>query len=143
MQMQPIIIAEIFLMVMTMTTHKFSLITLACLTAYNATAAEQSDLERITVYQKQNHVVLNSGLATKSDMSLMETPAPVVVVDPFLLLSIGYGTSDNSTQQRQRRHRRNYEPVDLHTGSPIGFSSLGATALQSWPLVMTQDSPLR
>ncbi|WP_304182577.1 Plug domain-containing protein, partial [Pseudoalteromonas prydzensis] len=72
-----------------MTTHKFSLITLACLTAYNATAAEQSDLERITVYQKQNHVVLNSGLATKSDMSLMETPAPIVVVDQELINSQG------------------------------------------------------
>ncbi|WP_149980238.1 TonB-dependent receptor [Pseudoalteromonas rhizosphaerae] len=72
-----------------MTTHKFSLITLACLTAYNATAAEQSDLERITVYQKQNHVVLNSGLATKSDMSLMETPAPIVIVDQELINSQG------------------------------------------------------
>jgi len=72
-----------------MTTHKLSLITLACLTSFNALSAQESELEHITVYQKQNHVVLNSGLATKSDMSLMETPAPIVVVDQELINSQG------------------------------------------------------
>ncbi|MDP2633239.1 MULTISPECIES: TonB-dependent receptor [unclassified Pseudoalteromonas] len=72
-----------------MTTHKLSLITLACLTSFNALSAQESELEHITVYQKQNHVVLNSGLATKSNMSLMETPAPIVVVDQELINSQG------------------------------------------------------
>lgn len=72
-----------------MTTHKLSLIALACLTSFNAFSAQESELEHITVYQKQNHVVLNSGLATKSDMSLMETPAPIVVVDQELINSQG------------------------------------------------------
>ena len=48
-----------------------------------------SDIERISVYEQQNRVVMNSGLATKSDMSLMETPAPVVIVDKALIESQG------------------------------------------------------
>ena len=48
-----------------------------------------SDIERISVYEQQNRVVMNSGLATKSDMSLMETPAPVVIVDKALIASQG------------------------------------------------------
>lgn len=76
-------------MITIMTTHKLSLLTLACLTSYSSLAAEQADMEHISVYQKQNHVVLNSGLATKSDMSLMETPAPIVVVDQELINSQG------------------------------------------------------
>ncbi|GIU47082.1 TonB-dependent receptor [Shewanella sairae] len=52
-----------------------------------AEEAEQGldNVERITVYGRQNQVVMNSGLATKSDMSLMETPAAVVVVDQELI----------------------------------------------------------
>ena len=48
-----------------------------------------SDIERISVYEQQNRVVVSSGLATKSDMSLMETPAPVVIVDKALIESQG------------------------------------------------------
>ncbi|WP_133407284.1 TonB-dependent receptor [Parashewanella tropica] len=47
------------------------------------------DIERVTVYGRQNKVVMDSGLATKSNMSLMETPAAVVVVDQQLLNSQG------------------------------------------------------
>lgn len=46
-----------------------------------ATAKNNDDIEVVSVYGRQNKVVLNSGLATKSNMSLMETPAAVVVVD--------------------------------------------------------------
>jgi outer membrane receptor protein involved in Fe transport len=49
------------------------------------TQASSTDVERITVYGRQNQVVMNSGLATKSDMSLMETPAAVVIVDEALI----------------------------------------------------------
>ncbi|BBW93751.1 hypothetical protein PS1M3_38380 [Pseudoalteromonas sp. PS1M3] len=69
----------------------YSLLTLACLNAQAAlasTTAEQ-DIEHISVYQKQNQVVMSSGLATKSDMSLMETPAPVVIIDRELIESQG------------------------------------------------------
>jgi len=72
-----------------MKSHKLSLTTLAFLTSFNATSAQEPEIEHITVYQKQNQVVLNSGLATKSDMSLMETPAPIVVVDQELINSQG------------------------------------------------------
>ncbi|RLV60653.1 TonB-dependent receptor [Parashewanella curva] len=48
-----------------------------------------NDIERVTVYGRQNKVVMDSGLATKSNMSLMETPAAVVVVDKQLLDSQG------------------------------------------------------
>ncbi|MFV7783326.1 TonB-dependent receptor [Shewanella marisflavi] len=48
-----------------------------------------TDVERITVYGRQNRVVMNSGLATKSDMSLMETPAAVVIVDEELISTQG------------------------------------------------------
>lgn len=76
-------------MILIITMFKFSLISLACLSSYTAFATEQADLEHITVYEKQNRVILNSGLATKSDMSLMETPAPIVVVDLALINSQG------------------------------------------------------
>ena len=72
-----------------MTTHKYSILALACLSAFNATANDLDSVERITVYDKQNRVVLESGLATKSNMTLMETPAPVVVVDQELINSQG------------------------------------------------------
>ncbi|MFP3350168.1 TonB-dependent receptor [Pseudoalteromonas sp. SIMBA_153] len=71
---------------------QYSLLTLACLNASLAMANESqvnSDIERISVYEQQNRVVMNSGLATKSDMSLMETPAPVVIVDKALIESQG------------------------------------------------------
>ena len=50
---------------------------------------KKKGIETITVYGKQNHVVMSSGLATKSDMSLMQTPAAVVVVDEQLIKSQG------------------------------------------------------
>lgn len=42
-------------------------------------------IDTITVYGKHNQLILESGTATKSNMSLMQTPAPVVVVDRALL----------------------------------------------------------
>lgn len=75
---------------------RLSLIALACLSALPHTAyaddtpsARDENVERITVYGRQNSVVKNSGLATKSDMSLMETPAAVVIVDQELINSQG------------------------------------------------------
>lgn len=71
---------------------RYSVLAIACASTFLATNvyAEQTDesldnVERITVYGRQNQVVMNSGLATKSDMSLMETPAAVVVVDQELI----------------------------------------------------------
>jgi outer membrane receptor protein involved in Fe transport len=81
-----------------MTTLRLSLLALACnsilfpIYAHAQSPAESStkvqsseEYERITVYGRQNQVVMNSGLATKSDMSLMETPAAVVIVDEALI----------------------------------------------------------
>ncbi|MFB2652108.1 TonB-dependent receptor [Shewanella seohaensis] len=75
---------------------RLSLIALACLSALPHTtyaddtpSARDENVERITVYGRQNSVVKNSGLATKSDMSLMETPAAVVIVDQELINSQG------------------------------------------------------
>ncbi|PAJ75331.1 TonB-dependent receptor [Pseudoalteromonas sp. NBT06-2] len=42
-------------------------------------------LEHISIYGRHNKLILESGTATKSKMSLMETPAAIVVVDKFLL----------------------------------------------------------
>ena len=76
-----------------------SLAVTACLSLTMAQAAQANqatqsqqvsqDVERITVYGKQNKVVMNSGLATKSDMSLMETPAALVVIDKELFAAQG------------------------------------------------------
>ncbi|RZQ54380.1 TonB-dependent receptor [Pseudoalteromonas phenolica] len=57
--------------------------------ANNSSVANNSDIEVISVYGRQNQVVMNSGLATKSDMSLMETPAAVVIVDSELINAQG------------------------------------------------------
>ena len=54
----------------------------------SSTSVEQ-DVERVTVYGRQNNIVMESGLATKSNMSLMETPAAVVVVDKALIEAQG------------------------------------------------------
>ncbi|MCL1138560.1 TonB-dependent receptor [Shewanella pneumatophori] len=71
---------------------RYSMLAIACASTFlpamaYAEEAEQGldNVERITVYGRQNQVVMNSGLATKSDMSLMETPAAVVVVDQELI----------------------------------------------------------
>ena len=71
---------------------RYSMLAIACASTFlpamaYAEEAEQAldNVERITVYGRQNQVVMNSGLATKSDMSLMETPAAVVVVDQELI----------------------------------------------------------
>ena len=77
--------------IINMKKFKYSLVTLACLNSSLAVAATtaEKDIERISVYEKQNQVVMSSGLATKSDMSLMETPAPVVIIDRELIESQG------------------------------------------------------
>ncbi|RYV03704.1 TonB-dependent receptor [Shewanella sp. OPT22] len=49
----------------------------------------QQNIERVTVYGRQNKIVMESGLATKSNMSLMETPAAVVIVDKALIEAQG------------------------------------------------------
>lgn len=80
-----------------MNQFRFSLLAVACsstflpttLHAEQAQGLENTDVERITVYGRQNQVVMNSGLATKSDMSLMETPAAVVIVDEELINAQG------------------------------------------------------
>jgi catecholate siderophore receptor len=81
-----------------MKNFKYSLVTLACLNAQAVIAATTSvdeDIEHISVYEKQNRVVMRSGLATKSDMSLMQTPAPVVVIDRELIESQGVNSLQN------------------------------------------------
>ena len=42
------------------------------------------EIEKISVYSKHNNLILESGTATKSNMSLMQTPAAIVVVDKSL-----------------------------------------------------------
>ena len=46
--------------------------------------SEEAKVEQITVYGRHNQLILESGTATKSNMSLMQTPAAVVVVDKLL-----------------------------------------------------------
>ena len=60
--------------------------------------AEVSDenLDVITVYGRHNRLILESGTATKSNMSLMETPAAIVVVDGTLLNEQGVSTLQES-----------------------------------------------
>jgi outer membrane receptor protein involved in Fe transport len=81
-----------------MKSFRLSLTALAYLSALSQTsyaeansvsANSEANIERITVYGRQNSVVKNSGLATKSDMSLMETPAAVVIVDQDLIETQG------------------------------------------------------
>ncbi|WP_046004700.1 TonB-dependent receptor [Pseudoalteromonas rubra] len=43
------------------------------------------NIERISIYNKHNKLILESGTATKSNMALMQTPAAIVVVDKELL----------------------------------------------------------
>lgn len=77
---------------------RLSAVALGCAVSLSVSAQQDNtsneqqvspDVERITVYGRQNRVVMNSGLATKSDMSLMETPAAVVVVDQELITTQG------------------------------------------------------
>ncbi len=49
-------------------------------------------MEKITVYGRHNRLILESGTATKSTLTLLETPAPIVVVDEVLLLEQGQNT---------------------------------------------------
>jgi len=42
-------------------------------------------MEKISVYGRHNSLILESGTATKSNMTLMQTPAAIVVVDKSLL----------------------------------------------------------
>ncbi|HCD13776.1 hypothetical protein [Shewanella sp.] len=88
-----------------------SLAVTACLSLTMAQAAQANeatqsqqvsqDVERITVYGKQNKVVMNSGLATKSDMSLMETPAALVVIVDILLAVNDEEDVNDSARLRQ------------------------------------------
>ncbi|WP_125779280.1 TonB-dependent receptor [Pseudoalteromonas rubra] len=52
-----------------------------------AAFAQNTDenIERISIYNKHNKLILESGTATKSNMALMQTPAAIVVVDKELL----------------------------------------------------------
>ena len=51
----------------------------------NDIAKHASKVERISVYGLHNRLILDSGTATKSNMTLMQTPAAIVVVDKLLL----------------------------------------------------------
>ncbi|MBQ4830141.1 TonB-dependent receptor [Alteromonas sp. MMG017] len=57
---------------------------------------QDENLDVITVYGRHNRLILESGTATKSNMSLMETPAAVVVVDGTLLREQGVDTLQES-----------------------------------------------
>lgn len=85
----------------------FKLTTLAttiavCLSAQaeNITTESQEtadkSIEKITIYGRHNNIILESGTATKSSMSLMETPAAIVIVDKELLNSQGADTLQES-----------------------------------------------
>ncbi|MCZ8528601.1 TonB-dependent receptor [Alteromonas sp. PRIM-21] len=56
----------------------------------------EENLDVITVYGRHNRLILESGTATKSNMSLMETPAAIVVVDGTLLREQGVDTLQES-----------------------------------------------
>ena len=47
--------------------------------------SDEDKIEKISIYGKYNQLILESGTATKSNMSLMQTPAAVVVVDNSLI----------------------------------------------------------
>jgi outer membrane receptor protein involved in Fe transport len=51
----------------------------------NTSSPDEAKIEKISVYGKYNYLILESGTATKSNMSLMQTPAAVVVVDKMLI----------------------------------------------------------
>ena len=59
-------------------------------------AVTDENLDIITVYGRHNRLILESGTATKSNMSLMETPAAVVQVDGTLLKEQGVDTLQES-----------------------------------------------
>lgn len=58
--------------------------------------SSEENLDVITVYGRHNRLILESGTATKSNMSLMETPAAIVVVDGTLLREQGVDTLQES-----------------------------------------------
>lgn len=60
------------------------------------TKDHSKNLEEITVYGRHNQLILESGTATKSNMSLMKTPAAVVVVDSALIEEQAYSTLQDS-----------------------------------------------
>lgn len=47
--------------------------------------SDKESIEKISVYGRHNSLILESGTATKSNMTLMQTPAAIVVVDKLLL----------------------------------------------------------
>lgn len=51
----------------------------------NVTTVDEEKIEKITIYGRHNQLILESGTATKSSMSLMQTPAAIVVVDKLLI----------------------------------------------------------
>jgi len=65
-------------------------------TQSETTKTAEEKVEKITVYGRHNQLILESGTATKSNMSLMETPAAVVVVDSALLNSQSVSTLQDS-----------------------------------------------
>jgi iron complex outermembrane receptor protein len=54
------------------------------------------NIEKITVYGRHNQLILESGTATKSNMTLMQTPAAVVVVDKLLFTEQANATLQES-----------------------------------------------
>ena len=64
--------------------------------AEQVSSKQEYNLDKITVYGRHNRLIMESGTATKSNMSLMETPAAVVVVDGELLKQQGVSTLQES-----------------------------------------------
>ncbi|MFT6901792.1 MAG: iron complex outermembrane receptor protein [Colwellia sp.] len=60
------------------------------------TTLEAINIEKITVYGRHNQLILESGTATKSNMTLMQTPAAVVVVDKLLFTEQANATLQES-----------------------------------------------
>lgn len=64
--------------------------------AEKTSVANDIGIEEITVYGRHNQLITESGTATKSNMSLIKTPAAVVVVDAALLREQSSETLQNS-----------------------------------------------
>lgn len=74
------------------TTFAPKLIAVEVANAINSEVESATEVEKVTVYGRHNRLIMESGTATKSNMSLMETPAAVVVVDGMLLEEQGLNT---------------------------------------------------
>ena len=71
----------------TVTNRALSMVKMLCLLllVFSNSSAQEDTIEEVTVYGQHNKLLTDSGTATKSNMSLMETPAAVVLVDGALL----------------------------------------------------------